>query len=437
LPVRAERVSLDGVAAVVDGSPILLSDLEELRQAFSAQRPAFASRPAETQRQEVLDRIIDEKVIVAKAKQDTLLRISEKDVAARAEESFVRAVQQQGGEKALELALRQTMGMSLGQFKARLQDQVRDQMYRQRLQMKYVGDPEPSQLQVREFFAHYRDSLPVQKDGMRLSHIQWRIKANAVIDAKARTRAQSLISRLDQGESFAALAKEHSDDPSGKEGGDLGYTKKGTLDPDFEKGAYSLDAGDYSARPVRTRFGYHLIRLTSKKDNEIRTSHILIQVIPSAEDSVRARSFLDSLRSTLKTTEEFAAAARKFSEDRKSKELGGDLGWFPKDQLDPSYKEAVDSLPEGGVSEPLLIGDSYHLFRVDRKATERHLTLEEDYPQVALFAKEWLINQKLADWVKKWRKQVHVENRLGRFRALDAAAVSGENDGEEPDPTPN
>jgi hypothetical protein len=65
------------------------------------------------------------------------------------------------------------------------------------------------------------------------------------------------------------------------------------------------------------------------------------------------------------------------------------------------------------------------------------LTLEEDYPQVALFAKEWLINQKLADWVKKWRKQVHVENRLGRFRALDAAAVSGENDGEEPDPTPN
>ncbi len=417
----AERVSVEGVAGVVNDDPILFSDVEEFRQAMDEQQPSFAALPVAEQREQALQRLIDEKVILAKAQQDTSLRVTDQEVSSHVQDVYNHDAEQQGGEKQLELALRQTTGMTLGQFKARLQEQVRDQLYRQKLQMKYIGDPDPSQLQVQQFFHDYHDSLPIQKDGVRLSHIQWRIKADPKIDAASKAKADSLIKQLDAGASFANLAKIYSDDPSAKDGGDLGYTKRGTLDPDYERGAWALDVGDYSTHPVRSRFGYHIILVTGKKDNEIRTSHILIRVIPSTQDTARALAFMDSVRQTLKTGPEFAAAAREISEDRDTRDQGGDLGWFSRDQLDPAYKAAVDSLDSGQVTQPILIGDSYNLFRVDRKAAARHLSLEEDYAQISAMAKQWIISQKLASLVKDWRQHVHIENRLAEFHAGGAA----------------
>ncbi len=414
---------MEGIVAVVDGTPILLSDVEELRQAMDQQeRPGFAATSVAQQRRDMLDRLIDEKVLIAKAKQDTNLKVTDKEVSARADEWYDRLVQQQGGEKQLELALQQSTGMSLDEFKNRIRDQMRDQIYRQKLQSKFIGDPDPSQLQVKDFFAKYKDSLPVQRDGVRLSHIQWRIKADARIDSTAHAKADTLIARLDKGVSFSELAKAYSDDFSGKDGGDLGYTKRGTLDPDFERAAFSLDVGDYTPHPVRTRFGYHIIRLTGKKDNEIRTSHILVKVVPSGDDTVRARAFLDSVGKTLKTEKDFSTAAKALSDDRQTRELGGDLGWFQQDSLDASYKQVVDTLPEGGISDPILISDSYNLFRVDHKVRERHLSLEEDYTVISQYAKEMLVSQKLSGLIKKWREHIAIEDRLAQFNNLDTAA---------------
>lgn len=408
------RAPLDGIAAMVDGTPILFSEVEELRSAMQ-QRPGFGAFPVARQRQEALDRLIDDKVLLGKARQDTTLRVADKDVEDRVADMYARVAQQQGGERQLEIALRQATGMSLGQFKARLGDQVRENFYRQRLQMKYVGDPQPTQMQVRGFYEQYKDSLPVQYDVVHLSHLQWRVKAGAGLEKETRERTAALIARLDKGESFAELAKLHSDDYSGREGGDLGYTKRGALDPDYERAAFALDAGDYTRKPVRTRFGYHIIRVTGTKDNEVRTSHILIRVTPSAQDSARARAYLDSLGRTLKTAAAFKAAARSLSEDRKTRDLDGDLGWFSRDSLAGTYKAVVDSLPEGGVSGPVEIGDSYHLIRVDRKADERRLSLDEDFTLISQYAREWLIGQKLAALIKTWREQMHISNNLAQF----------------------
>jgi len=426
-PARAHaaRVAVDGIVAVVDGTPIFLSDVEDLRQAM-LERPGFSGTSVSQQRRDMLDRLIDEKVLVAKAKQDTNLKVTDKEVDARADEWYGRLVQQQGGEKQLELALEQSTGMTTPEFKDRIREQMRDQIYRQKLQEKFVGDLDPSQLQVQEFFAKYKDSLPVQRDGVHLSHIQWRIKADFKIDSTALDRADSLIRRLDKGESFSDLAKSYSEDYSGRDGGDLGYTKRGMLDPDYERAAFALDMYDYTPHPVRTRFGYHIIRLTGKRDNEIRTSHILIKVVPSSDDTARALAFMDSVEATLKTDSNFIAAAKSLSDDRQTRDLGGDLGWFQEDSLDANYKEAVDTLPEGGVSAPILISDSYHLFRVNKKVSERHLTLDEDYAVISGYAKEMLITQKLDGLIKKWREHIAIEDRLAQFQNLDTTSSGDE-----------
>ncbi len=410
-----ERIPLEGVAAVVGSEPILLSEVEQGRQMFANEMRGFQSLSETEQRRSVLDKLIDQKVLLVKAKQDTTIKVNPKDVAARAAEQFAAIAEQQGGEKQLELVLRQTTGMSLGQYKSRLQDQMTEGAYIQRLRMKYVGDPEPSHLQVEDFYAKYKDSLPVQRDGVKLSHVQLRIQPGQAILKKAKSKADSLIRMLDDGADFSEVAKENSEDGTAAGGGDLGYTKRGSLDQDYERAAFSLETGDYTSYPVKTRFGFHIIRATGRKDNEVRTSHILIRTVPSAEDSTRTRALADSLRGAALGGTAFSTLAKKFSDDPKTRELGGSLGWFVRDQLDENYKAAVDTLAEGGVSDPVRIGDSWHVFRVDQAAEERHLNLEEDYAQIAQLAKEWVASKKLEGYLSQWRKTVPIENRLDRF----------------------
>ncbi len=99
----------------------------------------------------------------------------------------------------------------------------------------------------------------------RASHILIRIPEGADAEAieAARKRIEALAARLRQGASFADLARESSEDPgSAGNGGDLGYLSRGTLDPAMEKAAFALRPGEVS-EPIRTRFGWHLIKVTA------------------------------------------------------------------------------------------------------------------------------------------------------------------------------
>lgn len=429
LPASATRRPYDGVVALVDDQIILLSELEEMRMVTAAQTPGMQKAPADLLRKELLEKLIDDKVVLVKAKQDTTIKVSERDISPRVEEAISRYVDQQGGEKKFETLLKQTNGMSLAQFRARLTQQYLDQSFRQKLQYKYVGDHDPSNQQVKEFYERYKDSLPLQQNGLRLSHIQVKINPSPVLERAAYLKADSLIKRLDKGEAFADLAKTKSDDASGKDGGDLGYTKRGTLDPDFERAAFSLDAGDYTKIPVRTRFGYHIIKVTGKKDDQIRCSHILVRLVPESSDSARALKYMDSLRTVALKKNDFAELASQISEDKKTKDHGGSLGWFTRDRIDPRYLQAVDSLKVGGISAPVAIGDSYHLFRLDGVAPERKMTLDEDWADISQYARNWYMGQKLSGFVKKWRETVHIENRLAQFKNLPDAAEGMEDAG--------
>jgi peptidyl-prolyl cis-trans isomerase SurA len=184
------------------------------------------------------------------------------------------------------------------------------------------------------------------------------------------------------------------------------------LDPAFERALDQLKNGQYSAIPVKTDLGWHIVRVLGRKEDGVRSAHILLRTIPTAADTAAVIQRADSLQKTLKTKEEFSAAAKKFSEDKSSNFQGGLLGWYQRNEMEPAYVEPVTGLNVGEVSEPVLIDGAYHLFRLDDSRQIRELNLEEDYGKIEAIASNYMEDKKLKALIKKWRQEVHVDIRL-------------------------
>jgi peptidyl-prolyl cis-trans isomerase C len=85
---------------------------------------------------------------------------------------------------------------------------------------------------------------------------------------ETKEKAQELIGELEGGADFVEVAEEHSTGPSAQNGGDLGFFAKGQMVPEFENAAFKLEPGEYTKEPVKTDFGWHIIKVTERRDKE-------------------------------------------------------------------------------------------------------------------------------------------------------------------------
>ncbi|PSJ54928.1 peptidylprolyl isomerase [Pseudaminobacter soli (ex Li et al. 2025)] len=135
---------------------------------------------------------------------------------------------------------------------------------------------------------------------------------------KTKEEAEAIIKQLDGGAKFEDLAKEKSSDPgSGANGGDLGYFGPGQMVPEFEKAAFALEPGSYTKEPVKTQFGWHIIKVEDKRTQQ-----------PPAFDQVKAQ-----IRSLLLRDKYFELV----------KSLRGNA---KVDVTDPDLKKAVDQIDQ-------------------------------------------------------------------------------------------
>jgi peptidyl-prolyl cis-trans isomerase C len=88
-----------------------------------------------------------------------------------------------------------------------------------------------------------------------------KVRASHILVDK-HSQALALISRIKEGDDFASIAKQYSSCPSKKKGGDLGWFTKGQMVPEFEKAAFNLNVGAMTNEPVKTKFGYHIVKRT-------------------------------------------------------------------------------------------------------------------------------------------------------------------------------
>jgi peptidyl-prolyl cis-trans isomerase SurA len=174
--------------------------------------------------------------------------------------------------------------------------------------------------------------------------------------------------RILKGEDFGTVAQEVSQDPSAKENkGNLGYFTSFRMVYAFENGAYNTPVGTVSM-PVRTRFGYHLIKVNDIRDNrgEVSVAHIMILKNKDGVDVPTAKTTIDDIYKKLQQGEKFEELAKQFSEDKSSASKGGVLNRFGSGQLssDEFENQAFGLTKENPVSKPFETQFGWHIVKL-------------------------------------------------------------------------
>ena len=177
--------------------------------------------------------------------------------------------------------------------------------------------------------------------------------------------AEELVAGLNAGADFASLARAHSDDGSGKRGGDLGVFTTGVMNPTFETTTLDLAIGERS-EIIETPFGFHIIERLEVI--ELALAHILIQwqglkKTRSGRTRGEARKRAESVLALLDDGQSFSHLATEWS-DGPFGSRGGQLGWFQKGQMAPQFDDAAFALAPG---EHTRIVESNHGFHIIKR----------------------------------------------------------------------
>ena len=239
LPVSAQSPqpldSSDPVVATVDGTPIRRSDVEAVQRTLPAQ---FQQLPIEVLFPAVVERLIDSKLIANAGRKDKLQ--DDPEVKKRL---------------------------------AGLEDRVIQEVYLTRRVEAAVSDKA-----VQERYDQYVKANP-PKEEVSARHILVQTEA----------QAKDVLAELKKGADFAELAKAKSIDPSGKQnGGDLGFFSREEMVPEFSEAAFKLKEGETTQAPVKTQFGWHIIKVEAKRQSTPSMDEMREQIVSDMQQEVVA-----------------------------------------------------------------------------------------------------------------------------------------------------
>lgn len=298
--------------------------------------------------------------------------------------------------------------------------------YRKQLAQPYLTEKKVTESLIKEAYDRMGEELDV-------SHILITVGPDA--DPKDTTqafvKAMAIRNRVAKGgESFEAVAAVESQDPSAKQNkGRLGYFTALQMVYPFEDMAYKTPKGQIS-QPVRTRFGYHLIKVHErrKSQGQVKVAHIMVKAQPgiSAEDSIAAKKKIDELYAKLLKGEKFETLAKEFSDDEGSKDKGGELPLFGTGQMIPEFEDASFKLEKANdLSKPFKTAYGWHIVRmIERKPLDKFTEMEGNLKQrVSKDSRSELNQTVFLDRIKRENKLVEYPAVMKQVAALGDTAL--------------
>lgn len=236
--------------------------------------------------------------------------------------------------------------------------------YRDQLAKPYLTDKDVTKELVEQAYdrMHY---------DVRASHIMIAIPrgANPEDTAKAYAEIMSIKSKIQKGASFSEMAEQFSADTySAKRGGDLGYFTVFNMVYPFEEAVYTSDLGELVG-PIKTRFGYHLIKKTDERKarGEIMVNHILIisNEKSTSEQKEAAEKKINEIYGELESGADFETLAKQYSEDKSTAKNGGRMFPFGINKMYLEFEDAAFSLKNpGDYSEPVQTEVGWHIIQL-------------------------------------------------------------------------
>jgi peptidyl-prolyl cis-trans isomerase SurA len=238
--------------------------------------------------------------------------------------------------------------------------------YRKQLAQPYLTDKDVNEKLLKETYDRLQEDI-------HASHILVKVSENALPKdtLEAYNKILKIRARILKGEDFNKVASEKgiSDDPSAKDnGGDLGYFTAMQMVYQFENAAYNTKVGEVSM-PVRTRYGYHIIKVTDRRkaQGEVLVAHIMVKTTPNMtkDDSINGYTKINEIYTKLKAGAKFDELAQQFSDDKASAKKGGELPWFGTGKMPAEFEKVAFGLKnKEDFSEPMRTKYGWHIVKL-------------------------------------------------------------------------
>lgn len=416
----AQTNVIDEVIWVVGDEAILKSDVESMR------RDPDWSKIDGNPYCVIPERLAIQKLFLHQAAIDSI-DVTDQEVNKMVEATINEWVVRAGSKEKLE----EYMNMPMIQIKEEMFENLKNQNIVEQMQSTLTKDIKVNPAEVRRYFKDMpQDSLPFIQTQVEVELIQKQpVIPQSEID-RVKDRLRGFAERINNGESFANLAKMYSVDGSARQGGEMDFYGKAELDPAFANVAFSLNDPKKVSKVVESEFGFHIIQMIEKRGDKLKCRHILLRPEMDQANIDTCMMMLDSLAEGVRLNKySFEEAATFESDDKDTRSNHGlmsrkaltDSGYemtsrYTMSELaeeSPEIARAVEGLEIGEISKPFEMTNKKGkpvcaIVKLKSRIKAHYANVQEDFQVLREIVTAKKKEEFIADWIKEKQKNTYI-----------------------------
>lgn len=254
LPGFSSAIIVDGVAVKINEEIITISDVQGRVAEFAKAKGITSQEELKKAEESVVGKMIEDKLFLHRAK-ELGITAEEKDI----DQAVADIRKKNNASEEQFKAMLEKNGFTYEKYRQEIKDQI---IISKVTGMDIRNQITVSEKEIKDYYENHKSEFS-EPEEVKASHILIAVHKDKS-EEKARQQVYQIYERLKKGDEFASLARLYSDDGTAKDGGDLGFFSRGMMVSKFEDAAFALRVGE-TGEPIKTQFGYHIIKVTDKK----------------------------------------------------------------------------------------------------------------------------------------------------------------------------
>ncbi len=425
--LSAQDNVIDQVEWVVGDKAILRSDIESAIDFWVQENRKFEGDPYCV----VGEDLAVQQLFIHQAGLDSI-EVSEMDVMKEVDRALESMIGRAGTKEKLE----EYLGKTYSQIREMYFEYFENLMLTESVRKNIIGDIKVSPALVRKYYNSLpEDSVPYIPSQVEVQIITQKPEIEIEEIERVKSELRGYAERINNGEtSFSTLALLYSEDGSARLGGELEFSGRGELAPEFAAVAFNLTDPNKVSKIVETEFGFHIIQLIEKRGDRVKVRHILRKPRVSDNSIMTMLARLDTIREDINNgLFTFEAGASEISHDKDTRnnngvmfynEQGMSYSKFELQNLPVDVAKAVENMKVGEISKPFVMeqrnGTTVCAIVKLKSRVEGHkANMRDDYDYLKQLYSTKMGEEKVNKWIKEKQKTTYVrvnkENRDCKF----------------------